>query len=101
MKKTQTKDLTSRILKLILKVLRKANDIHKCEGTSRGGSMLICAKWDSRSAFRVTLYTNCQRFTPVGRALRKNFVFKIIPVLNPDGVYRGFYRLDTQALNLN
>ena len=30
-----------------------------------------------------------------GRLLRKNFVFKIIPTLNPDGVSRGYYRLDT------
>mmetsp|Transcript_44161 Transcript_44161/g.59867 ORF Transcript_44161/g.59867 Transcript_44161/m.59867 type:complete len:120 (+) Transcript_44161:884-1243(+) len=36
-----------------------------------------------------------------GRCLRKNFVFKIIPILNPDGVSRGYYRLDTNATNLN
>lgn len=30
-----------------------------------------------------------------GRLLRKNFVFKVIPTLNPDGVSRGYYRLDT------
>ena len=30
-----------------------------------------------------------------GRMLRKNFVFKIISTLNPDGVSRGYYRLDT------
>jgi len=38
---------------------------------------------------------------PIGRELLKKFVFKIIPILNPDGVYRGHYRLDTKGQNLN
>ena len=37
----------------------------------------------------------------MGRCLRKNFVFKVIMMLNPDGVSRGYYRLDTMACNLN
>lgn len=37
----------------------------------------------------------------LGRKLRRKFCFKIIPMLNPDGVSRGYYRLDTLAYNLN
>ena len=38
---------------------------------------------------------------PRALALRNAFVFKIVPVLNPDGVVRGNFRLDQNGINLN
>ena len=38
---------------------------------------------------------------PRARAMRDRFVFKLVPIINPDGVFRGHYRSDTRGLNLN
>ena len=38
---------------------------------------------------------------PEARVLRENFVFKIVPMLNPDGVINGSARCNLAGVDLN
>ncbi len=39
--------------------------------------------------------------SPIARRLRQTFIFKIVPMLNPDGVIHGNYRANIAGADLN
>lgn len=39
--------------------------------------------------------------SPLAKELRRHFVFKIVPMLNPDGVIHGNYRCSLLGCDLN
>jgi len=39
--------------------------------------------------------------SPDAKLLRDNFVFKLVPMLNPDGVINGSYRCGLAGVDLN
>ena len=39
--------------------------------------------------------------SPEAKTLRKNFIFKLVPMLNPDGVVHGNYRCSQLGCDLN
>ena len=38
---------------------------------------------------------------PINKLLLDNFIFKLIPIINVDGVSNGYFRLNTEGYNLN
>jgi hypothetical protein len=56
----------------------------------------VVASWVMNGALKFLCSSD-----PRAKAVRASFVFKIVPIINVDGVSRGFYRSDTNGINLN
>jgi len=53
------------------------------------------------SFFMQGMFDFLSQYNIQSNLLLQHFVFKFVPLLNPDGVARGYWRNDTQGLNLN
>ena len=51
--------------------------------------------------FNGILKTLINNDSPLNNILLENFVFKLIPIINVDGVSNGYFRLDPDGFNLN
>ena len=51
--------------------------------------------------FNGILKTLIDADNPINKILLDNFIFKLIPIINVDGVSNGYFRLNTEGYNLN
>ncbi len=86
----------------MLTITSKANleNLHKRKGvilTARVHPGESVGSWMMKGALDYL----CDENNEGAEALRQNFVFKVVPMLNPDGVINGNYRCSLAGCDLN